>query len=173
MKEYNKLLSTIPEDQKVELIKKNWRSHDAKWQMKIVHFFGWKIANRYNKEIIQEIGKIMMHRILKALNLNQVNSSEELRVIIGSVITLNFPQTVSAWEMKTIDVKTILIKIRKCPIFENVKRINATNQYECSCFEMRSGFFKALNIEVKQKFSKCLMKGDNCCEIFLIVKGWS
>ncbi len=58
------LLSSVNNEKKIEILRKNWMSHEARYQMAIVRELGWEKANNINKTVIYEIGKVMMYRLM-------------------------------------------------------------------------------------------------------------
>lgn len=163
------LLSTISEEEKYDMIRKNWLSHDARWQMQVVSHFGWEMGNKLNKAVSRDMGKVMMYRMMKTLGITQVKNMDELMRIEGAVVYLNFPNFYPG-QIKSLSDLSVQLHIEKCNTYENVKKANAIDKFECACFEFRSGLFDALGIDVEQELQKCLIKGDNCCEIFFKVK---
>jgi len=173
MVDYKEMLSSIPDDKKFEMVRNNWMSHDARWQMLIVKNYGWDIGNKLNQEAIKQMGHVMIYRMMNALDISKVENPDELINLMLSVITLNYP-THQEGEFKMLVESRSSIKIQGhyCSIHENIKKVRAEDKYDCGCFPLREGFFNALQLEVKQECSKCLMKGDDECIILLKVKNW-
>ena len=85
------LLSSIPNEQKIEMLRKNWISHDARWQMQVVKNLGWDFGNKLNQETIKEMGRVMMHRMMTAVGVSKIQTIDELKTLILAVITLSYP----------------------------------------------------------------------------------
>lgn len=170
---FENLLNSIPNEQKIEMLRNNWISHDAKWQMQVVKNFGWEVGNKLNQETIKEMGRIMMYRMINTLGVSKIQTIEVLKTLLIAVITLSYPSAPkNIFQVICKSKSALLIRIEKCSTHENIKKVGATQQYECACFALRSGFFKALNLNVEQTCQKSLMKGDNKCEICLKVEKW-
>ncbi|MFX1392629.1 MAG: hypothetical protein ACFFAH_03560 [Promethearchaeota archaeon] len=159
------------EDQK-DMIRKNWMSHDAKWQMITVTNFGWELGNKLNQDVIRYMGKVMMYRMMNALDISQIENIDEFKSILWTIAQLNYPRPSSIYQFKKISNNILRIDVRKCLTYDNVKKVKAIKEYECGCFALRKGFSEALNITLEQKAVKCLMKGDDCCKILLKIKEW-
>ncbi|MFX1276433.1 MAG: hypothetical protein ACFFBP_23320 [Promethearchaeota archaeon] len=169
----HELVSSIPEKEKFNMMSKNWLSHDARWQIGSVMFLGWDKANKLNQDVTKQIGKILMFRLMNALNISQVNNFHELMLLLGTAIYLNFSVNPSNWQMEIFSNELCKVEIEKCLTFENIKRAGAIGNYDCACFALREGFFDALNLQVEQSCQKSLMKGDDKCEICLKIKNWN
>lgn len=167
------LLSSIPNEQKIEMLRKNWISHDVRWQMQVVKNLGWDFGNKLNQETIKEMGRIMMYRMMNTLGVTKVQTIDELKKLTWAVISLSYPSAPeNLFHFSCQSNSKLLIKGTKCSTYDNIKKVGATQQYKCGCFALRSGFFKALNLDVEQVCQKSLMKGDNECEIILNVNKW-
>lgn len=43
------LLSSITNQQRIEILRKNWMSHEARWQMAVFQEFGWEKETNLTK----------------------------------------------------------------------------------------------------------------------------
>ncbi|MFX1258142.1 MAG: hypothetical protein ACFFAN_09800 [Promethearchaeota archaeon] len=167
------LLSTIDANEKIEILRKNWMSHDARYQMAIVREFGWEKGNKLNKVIIHDMGKVMMYRLMNALDISKVKSIDELKALCLCAICFYYPEPIFSYHIEEISETDLLGVVDKCSTYDNIKKIGVVNQYECGCFAMRSGWYKALGMEVEEILLTCLKNGDKKCKILLKVKNWS
>ncbi|GAB4312395.1 MAG: hypothetical protein Kow0069_13170 [Promethearchaeota archaeon] len=46
-----------------------------------------------------------------------------------------------------------------------IRRVGAVGAYECGCFAMRSGWYEAMGLDARETCTKCLLEGDEVCEI--------
>nr|MDO8082879.1 hypothetical protein [Candidatus Freyarchaeota archaeon] len=166
------LLSSVKNEQRIEILRKTWISHDARWQMAVFQEYGWEKGNKLNREVIRDIGKGMMYRLMKALEISKVNNIEELQAICSVAMDLYYPPPNFAYHFERLSDTSLLGVIKSCGSYENVKKAGVLDHYECGCFAMRSGWYAALGVEVQEELGKCLKKGDNICEIFLRVNKW-
>ncbi len=164
---------TILNDEfRIEFLRKNWLSHDARWQMEVVKNFGWDAGNKINKAVIKDIGNVMIFRMMKIFGITEVRNIEKLRTLILSIVNLNFPPPANVYQLERVSNSTLCIKCQKCSTYDNVKKVRATKLYECGCFSLREGFFNALNLTLEQERESCLMNGDKECKILLKIKEW-
>ena len=173
MEEGIDLLSKISDEQKIEILRKNWISHDARSQMAIVRELGWDMGNKLNKSIISDMGKVMMYRLMNALGISKVKNIDELQAICFTAALFYYPPPNMIYHFERDSEKSLIAFIEKCGAYENIKKIGVSDQYECGCFAMRSGWYKALGVKVKEQLLKCLKNGDKVCKIVLNVKKWS
>jgi hypothetical protein len=167
------LLDKLTKDKKIEILRKNWMSHDAKSQMAIVQEFGWEKGNLLNKEIISEMGKVMMHRLKNALHITTIRNPDDFIDICSAAVDLYYPPPAMAYEFRKISENQLLANIKKCAVIAQVKRIGVSNFYECGCFAIRKGWYKALELKVKEECTSCIKEGDNECNIIVNVKKWN
>ncbi|MFX0093366.1 MAG: hypothetical protein ACFFBD_16560 [Candidatus Hodarchaeota archaeon] len=165
-------LSFIPMETRMEIIRKNWLSHDARWQYTVLLEFGIEKSNQLNQDIIQEVGKIMMFRLINALDVSQVTDLDEFQRVWSTAMNLYWPPPGFVYTFKR-EASIFRVSVSRCMISENVIKAGIAQYYECGCSAMRTGWFEALGVEADQKVEKCLKNGDNTCEIYWKVKAFS
>jgi hypothetical protein len=166
------LLSSVTDEQRIEILRKNWMSHEARWQMTVFEVLGWEKGNNLNETVIREMGKVMMYRLMNALGISQVRNVEELEAICSAAMDLYYPFPAFVYHFECLSDTSLLGVIEKCGIYENVKKAGVSDFYECGCFAMRSGWYDALGIEAEEELQSCLRRGDKGCEIVLRVNKW-
>jgi len=165
------LVSEISEETRTEMLERNWLSHDARWQMAVVESLGWDVGNQLNQKVARDEGKTIMLRCMKVLGISRVVNIQEFRDVMAAIRDLNWSKVMKL-NLKCLSETSILFEITNCITYNNIVKANATDKYECGCFALRSGFCDALKLEVSQECKKCLMKGDDKCEIVLTMKNW-
>ncbi|MFX1393511.1 MAG: DUF6125 family protein [Promethearchaeota archaeon] len=173
MNENEHLLDSLSDKQKIEMFRKNWTSHDGRWQKAVVQEFGWVKGNKLNKEVTYEFGKVIMYRMMNALGISKVKNMDEFLKIYNSVIKFHFLPPNTVYDLKKQSDSSLIAYVRNCFSYVGVKKVGATKLYECPCFKMRAGFYDALGIDVEEKPIKRLMNGDDCCEIVFNINNWS
>jgi hypothetical protein len=163
------LLSSVTVGQRIEILRKNWMSHEARWQIAVFQEFGWEKGNKINQAIAREMGKVAMYRLMKALGVSQVKNVEELEAVCLAAMGLYYPPPAFVYHFERLSNTSFLGVMEKCGIYENVKKAGVSDAYECGCFAMRSGWYEALGMEVEEELLKCLKWGDNACEIVIRV----
>ena len=166
------LLSLIDDKTRIELLRKNWMSHDERCQMTIVREFGWEKGNKLNKSIITEMGKVMMFRIMNALGISRVNNIDELKALCLAAMELYYPPPSMVYQFEDQSDSELLGIVKRCNVLESVKKLGVSEFYECGCLAMRSGWYKAIGLGVEEELLTCLKNGDNVCKIALHVKEW-
>jgi hypothetical protein len=66
---------SVTDEQRIEILRKNWMPHEARWQMAVFEVLGWEKSNNLNKAVIRDVGKVMMYRLMNALG---IEAEEEL-----------------------------------------------------------------------------------------------
>lgn len=169
----SKLLSSIPVEKRIEAILKCWMSHDARWQFFTFQELGIEKGNELNQRVSHEIGKIMMHRALNALEITHVTTIEELQAILEAVMELYYPSSNFLYHFEQKSDATLRAIMEYCSIYENVKKAGIADQYECGCVAVHSGWFEAMGIEGEREMQECLKNSDKHCEFLFRVTNWS
>ncbi|MFX1388035.1 MAG: hypothetical protein ACFE9M_12530 [Promethearchaeota archaeon] len=167
------LLSKLTDKQKIEILRKNWMSHDARAQMAIVREFGWDKGNLLNKEIIGEVGKIMIYRLMNALRIFKIKNMKDFETFYNVATNFYYPSSISSYYFKQISDNVLIAVIEKCSTYDNIMKIGVAKHYECGCFAMRNGWYKAMDLKVEEELGKCLKNGDEVCEITIRIKKWN
>jgi hypothetical protein len=166
------LIHKISAEQLTEMLEKNWRSHDGRWQIAVVMEFGWEYGNKLNLKVTRELGKTIMFRLMKILGISRVTTINELRDLIVTAVSLNFAHAMDENQVTCQSGASIHFAINNCVIYDTIRQANATGKYECGCFALRAGFCDAFNLRTAQQCNKCLMKDDDACDIILTVDKW-
>ncbi len=173
MSEDSKILSKLNDKQRIEILRKNWMSQDSKCQMAIVKEFGWEKGNKLNKKIIKEMGKVMMFRLMNALNIKQVLNISDLMDLCYCAMNFYYPPPTFSYYFKIESETSALGVVKQCGIMEGINQLGIADKYECGCFSMRSGWYQALGIEVKETCLSCIKNRDIECRIEVKVNRWS
>ena len=166
------LLSSITDQKRAEIHRKNWMSLDARWQMAVFQECGIELGNKLNKTVIQEMGKVMMYRLMGATEISEVSNISELEAICSAAMELYYPPPAIKFHFEQQSDTSLLGVIEYCITNENVKKVGMSEYYECGCFAMRSGWYEALGVNAEEKLGKCLKSGDEVCEISINVSDW-
>ncbi|MFX1507115.1 MAG: hypothetical protein ACFFDC_13630 [Promethearchaeota archaeon] len=167
------LLKSLTETQKIDILRKNWFSHDARWQYATFLELGVEKGNELNYKVSNQIGKVIMHRLMNALNMDSIRTIEEFQAILEAAMDLYYPSPQFVYHFKRRNDISLLGIMEFCSIYENVQKAGISDQYKCACFAMHSGWFEALGIEVLEELKKSLKDGDGLCEFHLTIKKFS
>ncbi len=167
------LLSSLTTDQKIEILRKNWMSHDARWQYATFQELGIEKGNKLNQDVGRQMGKVVTHRLMNALGISHVNTIEKFQAICEAIMELCYPAPRFIYHFERKSDTSLYAVMEYCSIYENVKKAGIADQYDCACFAMHAGWCDALGIEAEEEISKSLKKGDEFCEFIFKVKKFS
>ena len=80
--------------------------------------------------IIEEMGKVMMFRLMNALGISKIENAKEFEVITKTAIKFYYPSPISSIHFKHISDNVVLGVVEKCSTYENVKKIGVEKYYE-------------------------------------------
>ncbi|UCG00686.1 MAG: L-2-amino-thiazoline-4-carboxylic acid hydrolase [Candidatus Heimdallarchaeota archaeon] len=168
MSEIN-LLSSLSNDQQIEILRKNWMSHDARWQYVTFQELGIEKGNKLNQDVSHQMGKVITYRLLNALGISQVNTIKEMQTIFHTIMELCYPAPRFIYHFEQKSDSSLLAVMEYCTIYENVKKAGIADQYECACSAMHLGWCEAMKIDAEEKITRSLKKGDDFCEFIFKV----
>lgn len=154
-------------DEKHEMIIKSRWSCDSYWMMFMVLNAGWDLANKTNMEVGEKLGLVEMRRLLKATNLQPPKNPDEFMVLLKLGMEMFLTKDYFDYQFIPSDSGISTAVINQCYANTQLRKIGAEKEYKCACFNVRGGWYQALNLEVKETLRKCLIKGDDCCEILI------
>ncbi|MBD3342385.1 MAG: hypothetical protein GF353_25010 [Candidatus Lokiarchaeota archaeon] len=172
MIETEDLSKEINDNKKIEILRKNWMSHDARAQMAVVQEFGWEMGNKINKNVMRDIGRTMMYRFMNAVGVKKVHNISDFLTICMSAMKFYYPPPHMNYEFDIISKNEVLGTVKQCAAIQQVKKLGVTNSYECGCFAMRFGWYKALGIKANENCLSCIKDGDSNCKISIKIKKW-
>jgi hypothetical protein len=135
--------------------------------MAMVAAAGWDTANKMNLQVAGAVGEGEMHRLLALLGKQSPQSDEDFLVLTSIAMELFMPRKYFDYEFKMLGPGKIVGVVRECVAYTKVKSIGVESPYECGCFGMRAGWYKAMGIDVKERAVKCMLDGDDRCEILI------
>ncbi|MFX0125017.1 MAG: L-2-amino-thiazoline-4-carboxylic acid hydrolase [Candidatus Hodarchaeota archaeon] len=162
-------LSSLTPNQQINMLRKNWMSHDARWQYSTFQELGIEKGNKLNHDVSHQMGKVITYRLLNAMGISQVNTIEEMQTIFNTIMELCYPPPRFIYHFEQKSDSSLLAIMEYCSIYENVKKAGIADQYECACSAMHSGWCEAMKIEAKEEITKSLKKGDEFCEFIFTV----
>ena len=142
-----------------------WALHDAQWYLKTKKKYGPEDANFLNRRVVFSIGKIEARYVLNALSIKKesIKSIEDITKIILTIRDVLFPKI-----MKTehyIESNTIGYGVvKKCFIWEEVKKAHGEDEYECSCMDRTKGWLAAMGVDADVETQNRFSDGDNLCK---------
>ena len=152
-------------DVQKDLLIKGWMSHDARWYMAVVEYFGIEAANRLNQMVARELGRVEMKRFMKALDLPPSRNMEEYLNLKKAALSMFGPDLVD-YETKILDHQSYEMHLKRCFAHENIVKAGIKDQYECGIFSRLQGWIDAqgLEHELTPALGKCMkVLGKECC----------
>lgn len=162
--ELQKSMLSLNENQSKELIIKSWMTHDGAWFNHCLQEVGIEKTNKINKAASKSLGMIEIKRFMKIFGLESVNSFDDLKVVILSLL-----KVVKAEFMRfSHDFSTfneLNCEMLECFAYNGIKRIGVIDIYECGIFERIEGWFESLGIpyDVEPKIKGCMMHEQGIC----------
>ncbi|MFX0126328.1 MAG: hypothetical protein ACFFAE_22090 [Candidatus Hodarchaeota archaeon] len=162
---------SLTPEQQIKMLRKNWMSHDARWQYATFQELGIEKGNKLNQDVSFQMGKVITYRVMNALGISHINTIEELKAIFDTIMELCYPAPSFIYHFLYKSDKSLLAVMEYCSIYENVNKAGIADQYQCACTNMHSGWCEALGIEAEEQITKSLKNSDEVCEfIFKVTK---
>ena len=159
------MLVKLPTEEKRELIAKSRWTCDSHWMMSMVLNAGWNVANKMNLQVGQAVGKVEMHRLMKALGLDKPKNDKEFMMLVTLAMEAFITHDYFDYEFKSTGKGRWLGIVHQCYAYTKVRSIGVEKDYECGCFGLRAGWYQAMGLEVKENLVKCMKDGADRCEI--------
>ncbi|MEW6347439.1 MAG: DUF6125 family protein [Thermodesulfobacteriota bacterium] len=150
--------------QLIELLNKNWMTHDAMWFLHCMQECGMEKTNRINKAAVRAMGMIEAKRIAKALGVGKVQTFEDFKRLFEGAAELVMPDFMKFTYTFKAD-KLLHAEWQTCFAHEGISRIGAIAEYECGIFERIEAWLDALNIpfRVTPEVRGCMMHSEGQC----------
>ncbi|MBN1636840.1 MAG: hypothetical protein JW920_10015 [Deltaproteobacteria bacterium] len=159
---------TVDRKALIELLNKNWMTHDGMWFLHCFMEYGIEKANQINKSAIQSLALMEIPRVKKALGMKdvEVDTFETFKQFVQGAFELGIPDFMNA--RMSFPERNVLhweFKDNECFAYKGMKRIGAIDKYECGviyrvmCWIDTLGISYSINPEPK----KCLMLVDGKC----------
>lgn len=113
-----------------KMLKDMWLSHDSRWFIKVIGEFGIDAANKLNNEVNKSIGKTEMRRLIKELNYEKIDNVKKLKDLFDTAVELYLPDE-HQYKFEIYDDHTVLGKVIKCIIYDNLEKAGTTSIYKC------------------------------------------
>ena len=148
-----------------------WAQHDGQWFLKSKRELGIEIANGLNQKVIFSMGKIEAKHIMNALGVKKgtIKTIPELFKMINTFMDVIIPKIMKFKFVVHSDKEGDGV-VKKCFIWEEVKKSKKENEYICACMQRHLGWLDALGIEGEEIAVKRFPDGDNECILRFIIK---
>jgi hypothetical protein len=161
------VLAKVPEADKLELVAKSRFSCESRSMMAAVLAVGWEAANEMNLQLSEAVGEGEMHRLMTLLGWNNPKTDDEFMLMVATAMELFAPKKYFDYEFQLLEPGKGLGIVNSCLAYTKVKSLGVESQYECGCFGMRRGWYKAMGVEASERLVKSMLAGDDRCEILV------
>jgi len=158
------VLSRLSPPEREALLIKCWMSHDARWFMAVAAEFGMEATNRLNQIAVHELGKAECRRVVKALQLPQVASLDDLLLIQEVMIALLGPNLLD-YRVTKVSENSASVHVQRCFSYDNAARVGVAHQMQCGIFARVTGWLEGLSLpyEIEPQLGKCFKaRGEEC-----------
>ena len=148
----------------VELIIKNWMTHDIMWFYNYLKEFGVGKNNKINKTAIRDMSTIKIKRIQKGEGVECINSFDEFKRFFDlamSIATGTFMKYVNSSPAHNI----IQSERKSCLAYDGVKAMGVEEHYECGIMLRINAWLETMGIpyEIAPEITGCMMHTDGKC----------
>jgi hypothetical protein len=161
----------IPMEAQKFILQLCWARHDAQWFLKSKRKFGVEHANGLNREVIFSMGKIEARHVLSALNIPkyEIKTIPDAFKLINTFMHVFVPE-IMEFEMVHISDTEGVGLVRKCYVWEEVRRAKGEAEYICACNDRHRGWLEAMELKGKILPVKRIPDGDDSCEFRFILQ---
>jgi len=148
-----------------------WAQHDGQWYLKTKKELGYKIANDLNNKTLYSMGKIEARYILDALNIEKgsINTIPEILKIMNTIMDVCFPKIMKFNFFVNSDKEGVGI-VKKCFIWDMVKKSKGEAEYTCACNFRHHGWLKGFGVDAEIIPVNRISEGNDVCEFKFILK---
>jgi len=155
----------IDKEQLKELLIKSWMTHDGAWFNHCLQECGIEKTNKINKAASRSLGLIEIKRLKKSLNIIDIGTFNELKVLIESVLEIVKADFMRfSYNFSTFN--EFHIEMHQCFAYDGIKRIGVIDSYKCGIFDRIEGWFESLEIKYKvvsPQIKGCMMHEKEIC----------
>lgn len=147
-----------------ELLVKCWMTHDGLWFYHCLQECGIEKTSKINQAAARTIGAIEAKRIVRALEIEKIDSFEALRELIDG----GFDTVRGDFMDFTFDCSEdglMHIKTNRCFAYEGISKMGAIDGYDCGIFARMAGWFDGIGIEfeVDPPIEGCMLHSEGKC----------
>jgi len=137
---------------------------DGQWFLKMIRKYGLKDANEMNKRVISSMGKIEARHLLNALRIKKgaINSIPEVFKIMNTFMDVLIPK-IMKFRFEVLSETEGLGIVKKCFIWEEVKKSGRESEHECACNSRHYGWLEAIGVNGDIIRVKRFPDGDDIC----------
>ncbi len=137
----------LPAEQREDLIRRSWMATDGLWFYQTAQSNGIDGANHANIEVVREFGRQEMRRLMRALDITEVETAEQYRRLFQTAVGLYLGSLLEAQE--SLDGDKHQITVTTCFAYKGVKKAGIDQIYHCGPGERLTGWLQAMNLPAK------------------------
>jgi hypothetical protein len=145
------LRSHLPTEEREDLIRRCWYSHDARWYMAVAEEFGLEAGNRLNRRVCRALGKAEMRRLIRALGIGAPKTMQELVQVIEAAFRFFAPPPLTQLEIRVVDDHSYATWMKRCFIHDNIKEAGIAAFYVCAALDRIQGWHEALGLPLAEE----------------------
>ena len=157
----------ITMEQREDLLRENWISHDARWFIKTAVDKGVSDALDLNRKVIRSVGKTEFKRLLAVIGRTRITDIETLIELFQFAGDLYFPKKRMDFGVAARDESWVVFRVTKCHIYDDVSAAGLAGQFKCACDARVAGWYAAAKVKGGIEITAALMEGAPECEIIL------
>jgi len=138
-------------EEREDLIRRCWYTHDARWYMAVAQEFGVEAANRLNRRVCRALGKAEMRRLAKALGIAGPTTVQELVQVIETAFRFFAPPPLTQLEIRVVDDHSYETWMKRCFIHDNVSKAGIAPFYVCAALDRIQGWHEALGLPLAEE----------------------
>ena len=137
---------------------------DAQWYLKSQKKFGIVVANELNQEVVSSFAKIEARYVLNSLGIKKgtIKTISEVFKLMNTIMDVIIPKIMKFKMVIHSDSEGHGI-VKKCFIWEEVKKANGEKDYICACNDRHRGWMDAMGISGEIIPLKRFPDGDDEC----------
>lgn len=163
------LLASIPQDEKLELLAKSRFSCESRWMTAMAMTAGWEVANRLNLQVGASVAEGEMHRLMKLAGWSGAKDDTDILLMVRTAMELLTPKKYFDYSLRFVEPGKMLGVVERCLACTKVKELGVERDYECGCFGLRAGWYAAMGVKARESLRKCMLNGDERCEVLVEV----
>ncbi len=155
----------------LDLVRRAWYAHDARWFAAVAQECGIDVANRLNRQAVRAVARGEMRRLMQAIGAGPPADLEGALALLDRGRQLYVPPSLMDVEIAPVGPKAYTIAFRRCFVHENVTRAGIASAYECAVFQRIEGWHEAWELPLANELftGPCAMaQGRECRQLMAI-----
>ena len=161
---FNKEKYKIPLETQKFILQMCMAQWDGQWFLKTKKEFGNEKANEMNQLVVSSFGRIEAKHVLNSLGIKKgtIKTIPEVFKIINTIMDTMIPKIMKFKFVIHSDHEGDGV-VKKCFIWEEVKKAKAEKEYECACTFRHRGWLDSMGVNGEIIPVKRFCDGDDEC----------